>query len=440
MQEGIIKGGTLRRRRLPASLGAFGQRNFLLYFFGQVVSLTGSWIQLVAQSWLVYRMTDSAVLLGLVTFAGQVPGFLLSPLGGALADRFNRRHILLVTQTAAMLLAFSLAALTLTGAIRLWHVFAFAGLLGVVNAFDLPARQAFIVDLVGREGLLNAIALNSSAVNVARLAGPALAGLLVATLGEGWCFFGNGVSFLAVIASLLLIKMRATVAVNAEAPAPMLARVREGFAFVSRTAPVRALLVMFGLITLLGMPYAVLMPVFAEGVLNSGPGGQGLLMAAAGLGALVGTICLVARREMHNLASLMAVSSAAFGASLILFSLSSTFWLSAALLVPVGFTMVLVMASSNTLIQVMVPDGLRGRVMASYAMVFLGASPIGALLAGWLSGYVGAPATVALGGAGCILAAVLFNLRLPALRKVARRLTSSGTLSGAGGPAGATAS
>jgi MFS family permease len=413
--------------QLPAGLRALRHRNFLLYFFGQIISLTGSWIQLVAQSWLVYRMTDSAVMLGLVTFAGQTPGFFLAPLGGALADRLDRRRVLLVTQTCAMLLAFGLGLLTLVGAVEVWHVFVFAALLGIVNAFDLPSRQALIVEMVGQEDLMNAVTINSSAVNIARLAGPALAGVLVAALGVGWCFVANGLSFCAVIGSLLL--MRAAAARRPDAARRTLVEhILEGFRFVGGASPVRALIILFGLVTLLGMPYAVLMPIFADRVLGGGPAGQGILMTAAGVGALVGTLCLMTRRETRRLANWTAGSAASFGLSLILFSLSGSFWLSAALLVPVGFSMMLVLATTNTIIQALTPDALRGRVMAAYTMAFLCASPVGALLAGWVSGQLGAQATVALGGVGCVAAAALFGLRLPALRDSARCLISLGVL------------
>ncbi|HZI17766.1 MAG TPA: MFS transporter [Pyrinomonadaceae bacterium] len=423
--------------KLPAGLRTLKHRNFQLYFFGQVISLTGSWIQLVAQSWLVYRMTDSAVMLGLVTFAGQTPGFFLAPLGGALADRLNRRRVLLVTQTCSMLLAFGLGLLTLSGLISTWHVFVFAALLGVVNAFDIPARQAMIVEMVGEKDLMNAVALNSSAVNIARLAGPALAGVMVAALGAGWCFVANGLSFGAVITSLLL--MTAGTAARPAEPRPVIEHILEGFRFVFRASPVRAVIVLFGLVTLLGMPYAVLMPIFADRVLGGGPAGQGILMTAAGVGALAGTLCLVARSEARRLANWTAASAAAFGLGLILFALSETFWLSAALLVPVGFSMMLMLATSNTILQALTPNSLRGRVMAAYTMAFLLASPVGALSAGWVSGQIGASATVALGGVGCVAAAALFGLRLPALRDSARRLTTLGVLaepgSGASAPA-----
>jgi MFS family permease len=412
--------------KLPAGLRTFGNRNFSLYFFGQVISLTGSWIQLVAQSWLVYRMTDSVAMLGLVTFAGQTPGFFLAPLGGAMADRLSRRSILLVTQTCAMLLAFGLGVLTLTGTVSTGHVFLFAALLGVINAFDIPARQALIVELVGERDLMNAIALNSSAVNIARLAGPALAGTLVAMLGVGWCFIANGLSFSIVTGSLLLMSVGPRLAPMSRVP--VLEQIMEGFRFVRGAAPVQALIALFGLVTLLGMPYAVLMPVFADQVLGAGPAGQGILMAAAGLGALAGSLWLVSRRDTPRLANWTAASAAAFGVSLVLFSLSDSFWLSAALLVPVGCSMILMLSTSNTIIQALTPDALRGRVMAAYMMAFLFASPIGALLAGWVSGLIGVPATVALGGVCCLLSAALFSLRLPALRNSARRLTSLGVL------------
>lgn len=420
--------------RLPAALAALGERNYRLFFFGQLISLTGAWIQLVAQSWLVYRLTGSPALLGAVTFAGQFPGFLLSPLGGLFADRFNRRHILIATQTASLLLAFALAALTLTGGIEGWHVFALASLLGVVNAFDLPARQAFVADVVGGENLLRALTLSSAAVNVARLAGPALAGLLVATVGEGWCFFANGVSFTAVIAGLLMMRVGATA--RPAAGRPTFTDLFAGFRFVLLTGPVRALLLLFGLITLAGLPYTVLMPVFADRVLAGGSGGYGALMASAGAGALAGAFFLMTRPELRRLATWMALSAAGFGASLMLFAGAGTFRLAALLLVPTGFLMVLCLTVSNMLVHALAPEELRGRVLSAYSMAFLGASPLGALLTGFLAGWLGAPTTVALGGGCCVLAAALFALRLPALREEARRVLPAANLVGAAETAG----
>jgi MFS family permease len=406
--------------KLPAALRALRHRNYQLFFFGQLISLTGTWMQSVAQSWLIYRMTGSAVLLGLVGFASQIPVFLLAPVGGAVADRYRRHRILVTTQTIAMLLAFVLAFLTLSGRIEEWHIFALASLLGITNAFDIPARQAFVADMVGREDLLNAIALNSSMVNGARVVGPAVAGILVAAVGEGWCFFANAVSYVAVIASLLMMKLAS--ARRAPAGVSALASIAEGFRFVTHKAPVRALLLLLGLISLMGMPYAVLMPIFADQILHGGASGLGLLMGASGVGALAGALSLAARNGLRGLGRWVAFSSAGFGASVILFSLSRSFWLSAALLLPVGFSMMIEMASSNTLIQAMVPDALRGRVMAVYSMMFMGMAPIGALLAGALAQRLGAPNTVALGGAVCILGSLVFGLRLPALRAEAREI------------------
>ncbi|MEN3334173.1 MAG: hypothetical protein V7641_3538 [Blastocatellia bacterium] len=248
---------------------ALKHRNYQLFIGGQLISLTGTWMQSVAQSWLVYRLTGSSILLGLVSFCSQIPVFLLAPIGGAMADRYNRHRILIVTQTAAMLLAFVLAALTLTSSIQVWQIFTLAALLGAVNAFDIPARQAFIVDLVGREDLINAIALNSSMFNGARIVGPAVAGILVSAIGEGWCFFANAVSYLGVIAGLLMMKITKRAAAVRHGSA--LAQISEGFRFVARAAPVRALLLLLGLVSLMGMPYAVLMPIFADQILHGGP-------------------------------------------------------------------------------------------------------------------------------------------------------------------------
>jgi MFS family permease len=406
--------------RLPAALRALRHRNYQLFFFGQLISLTGTWMQSIAESWLIYRLTGSAVLLGLVGFASQIPVFLLAPVGGAVADRYRRHRILVTTQTIAMLLAFTLAGLTLSGRIQVWEVFALASLLGLNNAFDIPARQAFVVDMVGRDDLLNAIALNSSMVNGARVVGPAVAGILVAAVGEGWCFFANAASYIAVITCLLLMKI--ATARRAPARTSALASIAEGFRFVTHKAPVRALLLLLGLISLMGMPYAVLMPIFADQILHGGASGLGLLMGASGIGALVGAVSLATRRGLSGLGRWVAFSSAGFGVSIILFSLSRSFWLSAALLLPVGFSMMIEMASSNTLIQAMVPDELRGRVMAVYSMMFMGMAPIGALLAGTLAQRIGAPETVALGGVVCILGALVFGLRLPALRAEAREI------------------
>lgn len=385
-------------------------------------------MQSVAQSWLIYRLTGSAVLLGLVSFSSQIPVFLLAPFGGAVADRYQRHRILVATQTAAMLLAFVLAALTLTNRVEEWHIFVLAALLGLVNAFDIPTRQAFVVDMVGRDDLVNAIALNSSMFNGARIIGPAMAGLLVAAIGEGWCFFANAVSYVAVLAGLLSMRVARTA--RARGGGSALEHIKEGFRFVGGTGPVRALMLLLGLVSLMGMPYAVLMPIFADQILRGGASGLGILMGASGLGALVGAVALAVRKGVWGLGRWIAFSTAGFGASIILFSSSRSFWLSAALLVPAGFSMMVQMASSNTLIQSMVPDELRGRVMAVYSMMFMGMAPLGALLAGALAARLGAPLTVAVGGGACIVGAGLFWLRLPTLRGEARQLIIAQQMSG----------
>lgn len=412
--------GAAGGKRPPAVLRALRHRNFQLFFGGQLISLVGTWMQMVAQAWLVYRLTGSSLLLGTVGFAGQFPVFLLSPAGGVVADRHSRHRIVIATQTFSMLLAFILAGLTLAGRVQVWHIVVLAVLLGVVNAFDIPARQAFLVEMVGKEDLMNAIALNSSMFNGARVIGPAVAGLLVASIGEGWCFFANAVSYLAVIAGLLLMQIgRVPGAGQAGSP---LAHIVEGFRFVRHTAPVRALLSLVGLVSLVAMPYTVLMPIFADQILHGGARGLGLLMGATGVGALAGALALAARSGLRGLGRLVALSSAGFGSSLILFASSRWFWLSLVLLVPAGFAMMLQMASTNTLIQAMVPDRLRGRVMAAYSMMFMGMAPIGALLAGAVANTLGAPLTVAIGGVVCLMGSAVFASRLPFLRGEVREL------------------
>lgn len=399
---------------------ALRHRNYRVFIMGQLVSLIGTWMQSVAQSWLVYRMTGSAVLLGTVGFASQFPIFLLAPVGGVVADRRERRRILLVTQSAMMVLALVLAALTLSGRIEVWHLLVIAALAGIANGFDIPTRQAFVVELVERRDLLNAIALNSSMFNGARIIGPAVAGVVVAAVGEGWCFFANGVSYLAVLGGLLSLRLPPREP-RGERPSPF-AEVVEGFRFVVHTAPIRALLMLLGLVSLTGMPYAVLMPVVAEDVLHAGASGLGLLMGASGMGALAGALFLARRNSLRGLGRWIAIAALSFGLSLIAFSLSRRFWLSVVLLLPVGFSMLLQMSSSNTLIQSMVPDRLRGRVMSVYSMMFMGMAPLGALSAGTVAQWLGAPTTIAIGGAVSMLGALVFWRMLPALRPEARRL------------------
>jgi MFS family permease len=401
-------------------LRALRHRNYRIFMGGQLISLIGTWMQTVAESWLVYRLTGSAVLLGLAGFANRIPIFLLSPIGGAIADRYNRHRIVIATQVASMCLAAALAFLTLTHLVRIWHLMAIAALLGVVNAFDIPARQSFVVELVAREDLQNAIALNSSMFNGARVVGPAVAGVLVAAVGEGWCFFANAVSYIAVIIGLLI--MRVPRAPAAARPASALAHVMEGFRFVSRSRPILALLLLLGLVSLMGTPYSVLMPIIADQTFHSGAQGLGILMGASGVGALLGALSLASRVGLRGYGRTIAFAAIGFGLSLVAFSTVRSFWLGAALLLPVGFAMMTQMAASNTLIQSMIPNALRGRVMAVYSMMFMGMAPIGALLAGSLAGWLGATTTVAAGGAFCLLGGLLFLQRLPHLRGEARQL------------------
>ncbi len=414
------RGGPSRLRLL---LRALHHRNFALFFAGQLISLIGTWMQSIAQSWLVYRLTGSALSLGFVGFAGQIPVFVLAPIGGIVADRYSRHRVVIGTQTSAMLLALILAALTLAGWIQVWQIFVLSALLGVVNAFDIPARQAFIVEMVGKEDLMNAIALNSSMFNGARILGPAIAGILVAKIGEGWCFFANGVSYIAVIVGLLLMRIEAALR-----PAPTgspLQNMLEGFRFVRQARPIRALLLMLGLSSVVGMPYAVLMPIFADQILHSGARGLGILMGSTGVGALFGALTLAARSGLRGLGKWVGYSCAGFGASLIFFSLSRSFWVSVAFLLPVGFAMMVQMASSNTLIQSMVPDRLRGRVMAVYSMTFIGMAPFGAFFAGVAAERLGAPNTVLLGALACLVGSASYLVRLPGLRGEARVLMSA---------------
>jgi MFS family permease len=410
----------MMQSRLKASLRAFRYRNYRLFFAGQLTSLVGTWMQTVAQSWLVYRLTGSATLLGLVGFASQFPIFLLSPVAGAVADMYPRRRTMIVIQSLMMLLAFPLAVLTLMHRIQVTHVIVLAILLGFVNAFDIPVRQSFVAEMVGREDLINAIALNSSMMNGARIIGPAVAGILVSIVGEGWCFLVNGLSYLAVIIGLIFI----TAGNNRprEHEGSRIEAILEGFRFALHTRPVRALLLLLGVVSLMGMPYSVLMPIFADKILKGGAKGLGLLMGSSGIGALLGAAVLAGRQEVRGLGNWVMLACAGFGTSLMLFSLSRNFWFSTLLLLPVGFSMMVQMASSNTLIQSMVPDRLRGRVMALYSMMFLGMAPFGALLAGILANLMGAPWTVALGGVVCIGGAVVFRSHLPKIRAEGRQL------------------
>ena len=403
----------------PRQFRALRFRNYRLFFFGQLVSLIGTWMTTVATAWLVYRLSGSAALLGLVAFSSQIPAFLIAPVAGVLVDRWNRRRVLIVTQALAMLQSFALAALAISGAITVPHILVLCILQGLINAFDIPARQAFVMDVVDDPSdLANAIALNSTVFNGARLIGPAIAGVLVAWVGEGSCFVIDGVSYLAVIVALAAMRLAAR-------PQPVHSRsvardLRDGLKYISQFPPIRALLQLVALVSLLGIPYGVLMPVFAREILHGGPGTLGLLMASSGLGATVGALYLASRRTVLGLGRVIVFMTALFGVSLVAFACSRNLWLSVALMAVGGFGMLVQMAASNTIIQTIVDEDKRGRVMSFYAMAFMGMAPFGSLLAGSLASRIGAPRTLMIGGVGCLGAAALFAAQLPELREFIR--------------------
>lgn len=405
----------------PSTFRALRSRNYRLFFGGQGVSLVGTWVTRVATSWLVYRLTGSAAMLGVVGFAGQVPTFLLAPFAGVWVDRLDRYRVLVVTQVISMLQSFALAALALTGRIDIAHVIALSAVQGIVNAFDTPARQAFLVEMVDdREDLPNAIALNSSMVNGARLLGPSVAGVVIAAVGEAWCFLADAVSYLAVIASLLAMRV-------ARRPRPatdkrVLQELAEGFRYAFGFAPIRALLLLLALVSLTGMPYTVLMPVVATGTLHGGPHTLGFLMGASGVGALAGALYLASRRSVLGLGRVIPLAAALFGAGLVAFGLSRSLALSLGLMLATGSGFMVQMASSNTVIQTIVREDMRGRVMAFYTMAFMGTAPFGSLLAGMLAERAGAPRTLMAGGVACIVGAALFARTLPRLREEVRPL------------------
>jgi MFS family permease len=399
---------------------ALDHRNYRLFFAGQSVSLVGTWMTRLATSWLVYRLTGSSLLLGVVGFAGQIPSFVLGPVAGVLVDRWNRHRLLVATQVLAMVQSLALAALTLTGTIRIWHVIALSVFQGLINAFDMPARQSFVVEMVEkREDLANAIALNSSMVNGARLLGPSIAGVVIAAVGEGWCFLLDGLSYVAVVASLVLMRLTPR-----EHPAhgvpDILHQLREGVRYAAGFSPIRDVLILLALVSLVGMPYTVLMPVFAMEVLHGGPNTLGMLMAASGVGALAGAMTLASRRSVLGLGKYIPIMAGAFGFGLVAFSFSRSLWLSTALMVVTGLGFMVQMAASNTLIQTIVDEDKRGRVMSFYTMAFMGTAPFGSLLAGAVAERIGAPLTLMYGGIGCVLGALWFATTLPALRREVR--------------------
>ncbi len=389
---------------------ALRHRNFRLFIGGQIISLVGTWMQLVAQNWLVYRLTLSAWWLGATGFCQYLPVFLLASLGGLAADRYSRHRLVILTQTLSLFQALTLALLTLTGHVEVWHVLAMALVLGAINAFDMPGRQSLVVQLTGKEDLLNAIALNSAIFNAARVVGPAVAGVLVAGLGEGFCFLLNAVSFLAVLAGLLAMRVPPFVPPPVRSP---WAHLVDGFRYAQRTRLLRTLLGLVAIVTVSSMPALVLMPFFADAIFHRGSRGLGFLMGAMGIGAVVGTLVLAKRPRATGLAEVIFVSALGVGLGYVLFALSPSFYLSLAVIPVVGFSAMRHNTSVNTVIQVSIPDEYRGRIMALYAMMVVGVGPFGSLAAGALADRFGARATVMLGGLLCLAGAAWFRLCCP---------------------------
>jgi len=393
---------------------ALRHRNFRLFASGQMLSIIGTWVQMVAQSWLVYRLSGSPVMLGLVGFAGQIPYLVLAPIAGVMADRANLRRLLSITQVLMMLQAFLLAALTLSGAVRVWHVFLLALALGVIGIFDMTVRQSFLVEMVGKEDLMNAIALNSTVYNSGRILGPAVAGVLVAVVGEGYCFVINGCTFLALIGSLWMMRLPPWKP-QASVFSPW-QHFREGWNYVRTNAPSRTLLIHLGTVSVMSYPFVVLMPVFADRILQGGPKALGLLMSSVGVGAILGSLYMAARTGLHGLSRSITQATLVYSAALILFAFSPYLYLSCLLLMVVGSGMMLQMAATNTALQTITPDALRGRVISFYGMMFQGMLPLGSLMAGWLGEWIGAPYAVAFGAGVCIVAALVFDRKRPVVR------------------------
>lgn len=389
---------------------AMQHRNFQLFIAGQLISLIGTWMQTTAQLWLVYKLTGSAALLGVFGFASQVPMLFLSSIGGYVGDRYDRQRSVIATQMVSMVLAFVLAALTLTHLIREWEVIVIAFLVGIVNAFDVPIRQAFFVQMVGKEDLPNAIALNSSIFNGARVVGPAIAGFAIARIGEGWCFFLNGLSFAAVIVALLMMRIVRTKAKPSE-DSP-LKSFMQGFHFAMSDLPMRSALLLLSVLSLFGLQYSVFLPIYANDVLKGGARTLGLLMSFAGVGAVLGALQFAARTHYKGLARWIAATSMTCGVALIVFSQARVFWLCAVVLFVVGFAATSQMAATNTLIQNRVPDELRSRVMAVYATMFMGVQPIGSLIAGGVAKRIGAPYTLTVFGLLVLLGSLVFLFRV----------------------------
>ncbi len=401
---------------LTTRFRALKHRNFQLFIIGQLISLIGTWMQNTAQQWLVYKLTGSAALLGVFGFASQAPLLFLAWMGGYAGDRYNRHRGVIVTQTLSMILAFLLAALTLTHSINKWHLIGIAFFVGIVNAFDIPIRQAFFVHMVGKEDLPNAIALNSSVFNGARVVGPAIAGIAIALVGEGWCFFLNGLSFIAVIIALLMMRITPTdTKKTGESPVRSFV---EGFRFAMRDIPIRSALLLLSVLSLFGLQYSVFLPIYAKDILHGEAKTLGWLMSSAGVGAVLGALQFAARTQYRGLARWIGATSTACALGLVVFSFATTFWLCAAVLFVVGFAATSQMAATNTIIQQRVPDEMRSRLMAVYATMFMGVMPIGALIAGVVARHIGAPHTMLIFGSCVLVGCLIFFLYVRVMKDV----------------------
>jgi len=400
--------------KLRLMFRALQYRNFRLFFTGQIISLIGIWIQFIAMSWLVYRITDSPFWLGLVGFFSQIPALFIMPLAGVVADRYNRHRILILTQTLAMIQALILAILVLTDSILLWHIILLSILIGSINAFDMPTRHAFIIHMIdNREDISNAIALNSTMFNLARLIGPSLAGIIIAAWGEGFCFLINSISYIAVLISLFCMRLTSRSAKTPEHH--IFQELKEAAIYAWEFTTIRTILLLSALMSLMGISYQILMPIFVRDIFYQGPQVLGFLMAAAGIGALCGALFLAMRKGVLGLGHLIPIAGGLFSSGLILFSLSRIFWVSMILILICGFGIMVQMAACNTLLQTLVDEDKRGRLLSFYTLSFMGMMPLGSLLSGWLASHIGAPPVIFLGGTICLLGSLFFLRKLPLL-------------------------
>jgi MFS family permease len=412
-----VAAGFHKNNRFEIVFRSLQYRNYRLFFSGQSISLIGTWLQRIAMPWLVYHMTGSAFLLGVVGFAGQIPTFLLSPVTGVLTDRWLKYRVLLVTQIFSMIQAIILAWLCLAGTIEVWHIIVLSIGLGCVNAFDIPARHSFVVEMVEKkEDLGNAIALNSVMFNGARLIGPSIAGIMLASTSEGICFLLNAISYIFVIISLLMMKLK-TKAIR-EKSTRIFKELKEGFDYTFGFAPIKHLIILLSITNLMGMSYSVLMPVFVKEILHGGSHTFGFLMGAAGFGALLGALYLASLKTVLQLGKIVPASALLSGVGIIILSFSRVFPLSLVLLVFIGLGMMTQTAASNTIIQTITDDDKRGRVMSFYSMAVMGTAPFGSLMAGGLANVIGTPCTILTGGIACIFGALFFLRKLPELRNL----------------------